>query len=213
MVCKRAEIDQRNSRETMVSKDENRRSEYELWVHQYGTDVYRCALRLCGQQDSAEELAQETFFHAWRGMDSLRDPERAKFWLLGILRRRYMHWLRDQKRMPANGPTAQARAEELRSGDDLPGEVMERQESLQVALDALEERYKVPFLLVFLEGFTCQQAADFLEIPLGTVLSRIHRAKRFMREQLNQEQLERPHLRIYPERQEPDQPRASFGGA
>jgi RNA polymerase sigma factor (sigma-70 family) len=123
-----------------------------------------------------------------------------------------MHWLRDQKRLPASGPAAQARAEELRSGDDSPHEVLERQESLQAALNALEERYKVPFLLVFLEGFTCQQAADFLEIPLGTVLSRIHRAKRFMREHLNREQSEAPHLRIFPDRQEPDQPHAGFGG-
>jgi RNA polymerase sigma-70 factor, ECF subfamily len=198
-----------------MANSDSRTVRYESWVREYGGDIFRCALRLCGQRDVAEELAQETYFHAWRSIGSLREADRAKWWLLGILRHRYMHWLRDQKRLPASGPAAQARAELLRSNEDGPGEGMERQESLQAALDVLEERYKTPFLLVFLEGFTCQQAADFLEVPLGTVLSRIHRAKRVMRERLAREESQTPQLRIHPSGQEDDREerRARLGGA
>jgi RNA polymerase sigma-70 factor (ECF subfamily) len=55
------------------------------------------------------------------------------------------------------------------------------QELIQEALDALDDRYKEPFLMVFAAGLTCQQVADQLQMPLGTVLSRIHRARLFLR--------------------------------
>jgi RNA polymerase sigma-70 factor, ECF subfamily len=187
---------------------------YESWVRAYSSNVYRCALRLCGQADTAEELTQEVFFEAWRSMHSLRDPDRARPWLLSILRHRYMHWLRDQKRRPDDSTAAQHQAEQMGSGEPLPGETLANQESLQAALSDLEDRYKLPLLLVFLEGFTCQQAAEFLDVPLGTVLSRIHRAKQFLRERLRDDVPRQPHLRIHHEPPAEPQPRsAGFGGA
>ena len=65
------------------------------------------------------------------------------------------------------------------------GEDLESQVALQGALDALENRYKEPFLLVFLAGFSCREVAEQLSLPLGTVLSRIHRARQFLRERLS----------------------------
>ncbi len=77
---------------------EGKRALYESWVRDYSADIYRCAFRLCGDADCAEELTQEVFFEAWRSIGSLRDPAKAQGWLLSILRHRYMHWLRDHKR-------------------------------------------------------------------------------------------------------------------
>jgi RNA polymerase sigma-70 factor (ECF subfamily) len=190
-----------------------KRALYGVWVRDYSADVYRCAFRLCGHADCAEELTQEVFFEAWRSIDSLRDAAKARVWLLSILRHRYMHWLRDRKRHPAQAGSAHGEVGALVSQEDQPGEIMARQESLRAALDALEDHYKVPFLLVFLEGLTCQEAADFLDIPLGTVLSRIYRARQFLRQHLETEGSEGGHLRIFKEEHERDEPSAGMGGA
>lgn len=187
---------------------------YESWVRAHGGDVYRCAQRLCGHADTAEELTQEVFYEAWRGIGSLRELSKARVWLLGILRHRYMHWLRDQKRRPRSGVGADAKAAGVRSDADTPQEVLERQEALQAALNELNDRYKVPFLLVFLEGLTCQEAADFLDVPLGTILSRIHRARQFLRENLQDEEArDSGHLRIRHDQADPGSPPRSVGGA
>ena len=63
---------------------------------------------------------------------------------------------------------------------------LSNQELLRLALEALNEQYREPFLLVFLEDFTCRETAELLSIPLGTVLSRIHRARQFLRRFLRQ---------------------------
>ena len=198
------------------SKDEMKQpgggqQRYESWVRDYGADIYRCALRLCGHVECAEELTQEVFFEAWRSMDSPRDPNKARVWLLSVLRNRYMHWLRDEKRRPKSG-WDQRRGETLSSGQAGPEDALARQEALQAALDALDDRYKVPFLLVFLEGFTCQQTTEFLEIPLGTVLSRIHRARQFLREYLEMGPSQSRHLKLFREDEDRDQPPRSAGG-
>jgi RNA polymerase sigma-70 factor (ECF subfamily) len=201
-----------------MKQPDGKRALYESWVREYAGNLYRCALRLCGQADVAEELVQEVFYEAWRAIDSLRDPAKARVWLLGILRHRYMHWVRDQKRHPRSGPRIQSRAEAVSSGEDTPQDVLARRESLQRALDALDDRYKVPFLLVFLEGLTCQETASFLEMPLGTVLSRIHRARQFLREHMTRENVKgakqspKP-MRIHREELNRNERRAGDGSA
>ena len=64
-------------------------------------------------------------------------------------------------------------------------ETMADEDSIQKALDRLDGRFKEPFLMVFVEGLTCAEAAEQLGVPLGTVLSRIHRARATMKEFLN----------------------------
>jgi DNA-directed RNA polymerase specialized sigma24 family protein len=63
---------------------------------------------------------------------------------------------------------------------------------LQKALDTLESRYKEPFLMVFLEGLSCREAAEELDIPLGTILSRIHRARSFLRGAIKRQEADSP---------------------
>ena len=165
-------------------RDAKRRQLYEGWVNGHAGELYAFAFRLCGNAAQAEDLVQETFYHAWRSLGTFRKPERGRAWLFRILRHRCAHWRRDA------GRRVQPKVSLDQVGNmlALPGEgildMLASQELLQKALDALEDRYKEPFLMVFLQGLTCQEAADALEIPLGTVLSRIHRARAAMREHL-----------------------------
>lgn len=161
---------------------EPRRQQYEGWVHQHTDGLYRLALRLSGQTHVAEELVQETFYHAWRSIDSLRDVANARGWLFRILRHRYAHWVRGRQRR--SNTVAMSEPNVIPAETRQPGEAMELDDFLQQALDHLEDRYKVPLLMVFLDGMTCREAAAALDLPLGTVLSRIHRARQSVRERL-----------------------------
>lgn len=159
---------------------------YEQLVRQYGGDVYRFAYRLSGDKDLADDLTQEAFCEAWRSLGDLRNPERGKSWLMQILRHRFLHTVRDSGRRVQARPDMEA-LNQLDTGD--VASVLARladQELLQHALDLLEDRFKEPFLLVFLEGFHCREVAELLDLPLGTVLSRIHRARIQMRASIRQ---------------------------
>ncbi len=164
-----------------IYENMNLRSLYEELVRKYSADLYRLAYRLCGDRDAAEDLVQETFCEAWRSLSGLRNQLAAKAWLLQILRYQYSHWIRTRKRHPSK----------LVNPDELEGiageihldlEMLNKDEPLQKALDALDPEFKGIFLLVFLEGWSCREVAQRLDIPLGTVLSRIHRTRVFLRE-------------------------------
>jgi RNA polymerase sigma-70 factor (ECF subfamily) len=158
-----------------------RRETYERLVRSHAAELYRFAFRLCGHRETAEDLVQETYSEAWRSLVSLRDAEVGRAWLFQILRNRYSHWVRDSgRRLRPTASIDQLNGELTRPGPDVLGKLA-NQELIQEALDALDDRYKEPFLMVFAAGLTCQQVADQLQMPLGTVLSRIHRARLFLR--------------------------------
>jgi len=157
---------------------------YQGWVEQWSLDLYRLAYRLCGRADVAEDLVQETFYHAWRSIHSLREEHRARAWLFQILRHRHAHYVRADTRRP-NLSTPLEKIGDPADGERVdPLENMAVGESLQQALDALDERYRVPLLMVFVQGMTCREAAEDLGVPLGTVLSRIHRARQALKKTL-----------------------------
>ncbi len=149
---------------------------YETLVRAHAADLFRFAYRLTGTHAAAEDLLQETFSEAWRCLEQLRRPSAARAWLLQILRNRHAHQQRGAARRPALGGDIDALESEAHDGPT--------RDALQRALDQLDDRFKVPFLLVFLEGLTCQETADAMGVPLGTVLSRIHRARVALRARL-----------------------------
>jgi RNA polymerase sigma-70 factor (ECF subfamily) len=162
-----------------------RRAIYEAWVHDHAQELYAFAFRLCGNAANAEDLVQETFYHAWRSLDGLRGPEKGRAWLFQILRHRHSHRRREEARcVRLEVSLEEAEHVPLPAGEGVL-DVLSRRESLQKALDTLEDHYKEPFLMVFLQGLSCQEAADALDIPLGTVLSRIHRARALLRKHLH----------------------------
>ncbi len=124
---------------------------------------------------------QDTFCEAWRSIPSLRNPAKGRGWLFQILRHRFAHWVRDQGRRIRPG-TSFEDVEEYVSlpWPDVVGRLA-RQELVQKALALLDGRFREPFLRVFRDGMTCKAAAELMHIPLGTVLSRIHRARQHLR--------------------------------
>jgi RNA polymerase sigma-70 factor (ECF subfamily) len=142
--------------------------------------LYRYAYRLTGSAADAEDLTQEAFGKALARLAQLREPERAKAWLFRILRNLYLHKVRDEKRH---------RVVPLDAVGDLPGRVTDSEPliepgRLQEALDELDEGFRTPLILFYFEEFSYRDIAEQMELPIGTVMSRLARAKAYLRAKL-----------------------------
>lgn len=167
------------SQDTRASRD--REGLYENLVQRHGARVWRMAFRLTGDHADAEDLTQEAYYEAWRSIGTLREPEAGGGWLVRILIHRASRRLRRTRTHPAPERLQEEAVDAAAGGlADLRGPDVD----IQAALDALDPDRRMVFLLVFLEGFTCREAGEMLDIPLGTVLSRIHRARSELRRSL-----------------------------
>lgn len=142
--------------------------------------LYRYAYRLAGTAADAEDLTQEAFGKAFARLPQLRDPERAKAWLFRILRNEYLHRVRDQKRH---------RAVPLDAVGDLPDRPDAEPPDidparLQEALNDLDETFRTPLILYYFEDFSYRDIADQMDLPIGTVMSRLARGKAYLRSSL-----------------------------
>jgi RNA polymerase sigma-70 factor (ECF subfamily) len=152
----------------------------EQLVNEHYLSLYRYAYRLAGSAAEAEDLTQEAFCRAQSNWNQLRDPACAKPWLFRILRNLYLHKLRSEKRQncvllkdPSNLP--EPLPEPLPSIDG---------EELQAALAQLPEAYRTPLILFYFEDFSYRDIAEQMDLPLGTVMSRLARAKAHLRARL-----------------------------
>jgi len=143
--------------------------------------LYRYAYRLSGNAADAEDLVQDTFGKAMRKLDQLRNPERVKPWLYRILRNLYLHRVRDEKRrrvVPVDN------LGELPARDDNGVPAIDPQR-LQAALDELDEAFRSPVILFYFEGFSYREIAEQMDLPIGTVMSRLARAKTYLKTALS----------------------------
>jgi RNA polymerase sigma-70 factor (ECF subfamily) len=143
--------------------------------------LYRYAFRLTGSAADAEDLTQEAFGKALARLAQLREPDRAKAWLFRILRNLYLHKVRDEKRH---------RVIPLDAVGDLPGREPDAEPviepgRLQQALDELDEGFRTPLILFYFEEFSYRDIAEQMELPIGTVMSRLARAKAYLRAKLS----------------------------
>jgi RNA polymerase sigma-70 factor (ECF subfamily) len=149
-------------------------------VDEHYLALYRYAFRLSGAAADAEDLTQEAFCKAQLLWAQLRDAERAKPWLFQILRRCFLHRVRTARQHPFVslddiGEVAGPEPDEL--PDIEP-------EQLQQALSELPESYRTPLILFYFEDFSYRDIAEQMELPLGTVMSRLARGKAFLRARL-----------------------------
>jgi RNA polymerase sigma-70 factor (ECF subfamily) len=143
--------------------------------------LYRYAYRLSGSSADAEDLTQDAFGKALAHLQQLREPDRAKAWLFRILRNLYLHKVRDQKRhrvipLDAVGDLI------CRSSDDEMPDIDPAK--LQEALNELDETFRTPIILFYFEEFSYRDIAEQMELPIGTVMSRLARGKAYLRNRL-----------------------------
>jgi len=144
--------------------------------------LLRTALRLTPERTAAEDLVQETLLRAWRAFDQFEPGSNCKAWLFRILLNLSSRQFQKQRSAP---PVSSL--EELSSTAEpaAPAATADWRESkVFAALGELPEEQRVVILLAVVEGFTCKEMGRILEIPMGTVMSRLGRARKALREKL-----------------------------
>jgi RNA polymerase sigma-70 factor (ECF subfamily) len=139
--------------------------------------LLRFARRLTGSIPAAEDLVQETLLKAWRSFHQLQGGSSARAWLFRILVNGFYGQGRKVRALPAMVPL---------EGRILAGagsSTIDRLEMAQ-ALDSLPVEHRAVLLLAIVEGFTCREVSDILSVPIGTVMSRLSRARQSLREKL-----------------------------
>ena len=146
-------------------------------VEQYRDNVYRLAYRMCGNAYDADEAAQEAFVAAWRALPNFRGDAKFSTWLYRLTSNAAIDVMRREKRHQTVGDGEMM---ELADDADSPQETVERteqQEAVQKALSTLSEEYREVLLLRYMEELDYAEIAEVLQLPSGTVKSRINRAK------------------------------------
>ena len=146
-------------------------------VEQYRDNVYRLAYRMCGNAYDADEAAQEAFVAAWRALPNFRGDAKFSTWLYRLTTNAAIDVMRREKRHQTVGDGEMI---EVADDADSPQETVERteqQEAVQEALATLSEEYREVLLLRYMEELDYAEIAEVLQLPSGTVKSRINRAK------------------------------------
>jgi RNA polymerase sigma-70 factor (ECF subfamily) len=158
-------------------------SAYSTLVARYQGHVYGLAYSLAGNWADAQDIAQETFIRAYVNLAQLRDPARFAPWLRRVTFGVAMNWLKAFRPGFFQQIQGQVDLDGLEVPDFAPGppEVVERREladAVRRAIDSLPSKYRVPLTMFHLNGLSYRKVAQFLDIPLGTAQSLIHRARK-----------------------------------
>jgi RNA polymerase sigma-70 factor (ECF subfamily) len=156
-------------------------------------NLYSAALRMTRNPADAEDLVQETYLRAYRGFSGFEEGTNLRAWMYRILTNTFINSYRKKQREPVtvqeddldewylfdklgeSGVEPSAEAEVIRGMPD---------EDVQRALEALPEGFRLAVLLADVEGFSYKEIAEILGIPIGTVMSRLHRGRRALEKAL-----------------------------
>ncbi|MGP0029318.1 MAG: sigma-70 family RNA polymerase sigma factor [Acidimicrobiales bacterium] len=160
--------------------------------------LYSAALRMTRNAADAEDLVQETYLKAYRSYGSFEEGTNLRAWLYRILTNTFINSYRAAKRRPE--VTDVEDVEDLYLYRRLPGagsgdsgrsaedEALDRftDDDVKSALEALPEAFRMAVLLADVEGFSYKEIAEITDVPIGTVMSRIHRGRRALQKALHE---------------------------
>ncbi|MCL5053470.1 sigma-70 family RNA polymerase sigma factor [Ferrimicrobium acidiphilum] len=170
---------------------------------QYTENLYSAALRMTHNAADAEDLVQETFLKAYRGYDSFQAGTNLKAWLYRILTNTYINIYRAKKRRPDESNLEDVEdlylyrrlggLEAVQAGRSAEEEVLDRitDTDVKAAIDSLPEQFRLAVVLSDIEGFSYKEIAEIMDVPLGTVMSRLHRGRRAMQRALLELELQK----------------------
>jgi len=160
--------------------------------------LYNVAFRYVGNRYDAEDLVQEMLYTAYNKFHQLRDRRKFKSWMFSILRNHFLKWQRKKAPVQAdefeNGIDYLSQLESVSLRQDVASAYEKKieAETVQSILDKLPEKYKAVLILYYMEDSSYQEIADMLAVPVGTVMSRLSRAKQIMKKALLRSTLNQP---------------------
>jgi RNA polymerase sigma-70 factor (ECF subfamily) len=155
-------------------------------VRRYQDPVYSMAMRFVRRAGDAEDLAQESFLHAYRGLAGFKGDARFSTWLYRITWNLCADWLRKNKK-PGRAPMAIDDAADLadgRVGQEEGLLAAEEKQKVRQELNGLEQKYRVVLILLYYQKLSYDQIAAVLEVPMKTVETRLYRARKLLKERL-----------------------------
>jgi RNA polymerase sigma-70 factor (ECF subfamily) len=181
--------------------EDERRDRFERDALQYVDQLYSAALRMARHPSDAEDLVQEAYAKAYASFHQYKPGTNLKAWLYRILTNTYINLYRKRQREPKRSGTEQVedwqlgqaiehhdpglRSAEAQALDHLPDS------DVKQALQAIPEDFRLAVYFVDIEGFPYKEAAEILDVPIGTVMSRLHRGRKLLRELLSDYAAER----------------------
>ncbi len=158
--------------------------------------LYSAALRMTRNPADAEDVVQEAYLKAYRGFGGYTEGTNLKAWMYRILTNTYINRYRSKQRRPDETDLAEVEdlflyrrlggLEAAASGRSAEDELFESltDETVKAAVEALPEQYRMAVLLADVEGFAYKEIAEILDIPIGTVMSRLHRGRKALQKEL-----------------------------
>ena len=160
-------------------------SEFEELVDAHYQALYRFGMSLAHNAEQAADLVQETFcIWAAKG-GQLNDRSKAKTWLFTTLYREFLNQRRRSSKF-SNEPLDEAAAAAIASPEDDAERQMDGQRALEL-LAELDETYRAPLALFYLQQHSYKEIAEILDVPIGTVMSRLSRGKEMLRRRMTAE--------------------------
>ena len=177
-----------------LKKSNQSRAQFEALVAPWFDALYASALRLTRNERNAEDLVQDTVMRAWRFFDKFEQGTNFRAWIFKILTNTFINNYRKNQRNPYQGTideledwqlggaesttATSSRSAEAEAIDHLPASVVKD------ALQSIPEDFRLAVYLADVEGFAYQEIADIMKTPIGTVMSRLHRGRRMLRDLL-----------------------------
>ena len=158
--------------------------------------LFATAMRMTRNRSDAEDLVQETFLKAYRAYERFEAGTNLRAWLFRIMTNNYINTYRKKQRRPHETDLEDVKdlylyrrlgGDELASIGQSAEDVLLEQitdSDITEALDELPEQYRTAVLLADVEGFAYKEIAEILDVPIGTVMSRLHRGRKKLQEQL-----------------------------
>ncbi len=163
---------------------------------EFAPQLYSAALRMTRNAADAEDVVQETFLKAYRAYDTFQAGTNLKAWLYRILTNTYINRYRKQVRRPSEVDFGEIEdlylykrlgsAESGSASRSAEDEVLEQfvDADVKAAVEELPEHFRMPVLLADVEGFSYKEIAEILDVPIGTVMSRLHRGRKALQKAL-----------------------------
>lgn len=165
---------------------------------EYMPGLYSSAMRMTRNSADAEDLVQETYLRAYRAFDTFQEGSNLRAWMYRILTNTFINSYRSKKRRPEQSDIDDVEdlylykriggLAEGHLGQSAEEELMEHFSEAEVkdAVESLPESFRIPVLLADVEGFSYKEIAEILDVPIGTVMSRLHRGRRALQKALDE---------------------------
>lgn len=168
--------------------EDDKKRRFEDTVIPYFNAIYNSACRMTGDRGNADDLVQDVFLSAYKSFHQFAEGTNCKAWLYKILRNTFINKIKKEKREreivwseESGGGMGDKYIEFRTQNSELRTSIDEGfDETIQQALNKLPEEFRMAIILCDIEGFSYQEISEVLECPIGTVRSRINRARKFL---------------------------------